>query len=438
MLRAKPCLLAWAICAALTCSLAQATTIDFNHALQRAMNSSYRLKIAQTDVGISRTGVTDARSEYFPKIQAQASFEYLKGLQNQPGNVTSVGNTVLPYGTRFQNSVALSLNHTLTDFGVRSRKLKIAKQDVQVKVHAYDQQLRELKFKVVDAYSQALIRYKSFKANEAILLLNKDIYQMKRRLYQAQAIPKVDMAEEAIALAQALDEIEVAKQQLAESLQALSALTHEPYDLAELELLEFSDGELGNLPSFNEAVTPEAKAYDLQIRQKQLEVESLKRQYLPQVSLYSYYNFYGMDQDHWNQAIQNLGARTVSVGLSIHMPIFDGLKNHAAIQKAELEKQKLALEREEKLAELKTQAQVLESQAQAYSVQLKTKATILNKTQDKMSMLQRLSDEQVIEKSQSVKEHIQRIHRQLQVESSMIQAVAAKKKLQMFVDEKHS
>jgi len=406
--------------------------LSYEQALDRAIQNSYGLKIAQTDIGISKADVISARSEYFPTIQGRGSIERLKGLQSQPGTVTTIGNYVLPTGTRYQNTVGLTLNHTLLDFGVRKRKLTIAKKDVQVKAQAYQQQLRDLKCSVVDAYAKALISYKTLKASEATLHLYQDVFQMKKRLYQASAIPKVEMAEEAIALAQAMDDIEVNKQKLSESLQALSAVTREEYEPQDIELLEFQDSAIESMPVFNEQLTPEAKAFNLQIEQKQAEVEFLKRQYLPQVSWYSYYNFYGYDIDHLSKALHNMGPRTINLGLSVNLPIFDGFKNHAAILKAQLEKQKLAYQRDEKLADLKNQAKVLETQAKAYSVQLQTKATILNKTQDKMSMLQRLSDQQVVEKSQTVKEHIQRIQRQVQVESSIIQGLAAQKKLQFY------
>jgi outer membrane protein len=411
--------------------LSWAETLRFDQVEAQAIQNSYALKIAQVDIGISKTGVINARSEYFPVIQGRGSIERLKGLQNQPGNVTTIGTTVLPSGTRYQDTVGLSLTHTLLDFGVRKRKLAIAKKDVQVKASVYDQHLRDLKFALIDAYSKALISYKSLKASEATVVLAQEVFQMKKRLYQASAIPKTELAEEAINLAQAMDEKALAQQKLAEQLQTLSGLTRQAYDLTDIELLGFQDEPLSALPVFNEQLTPEAKAYNGQIAQKQDEVDFLKRQYMPQVSLYSYYNFYGFNEDHVGKAIQNLGPRTVNVGLSVILPIFDGFKNYAAIKKAELEKQKLTLQRDEKLADLKNQAQLLETQAKAYTVQLSTKATILNKTQDKMSMLQRLSDEQVIEKAQTRKAHMQRIQNQVQVESAMIQSVAAQKKLQL-------
>jgi len=415
----------------LVLGVAYGVTLDFEQVLKQATYNSYNLKIAKMDIAISKTGVLDARSEYFPVIQARASLERLKGLQSQPGNVVAINNLVLPTGTRYQDTVGLSLMQTLMDFGVRKHKLAIAKADVQAKTSAYDEQFRNLEFSLIDAYAKALISYKSLKASEATVLLAQELFLMKRRLYQASAIPKTDMAEEAINLAQALDDQEVAKQKFTESLQTLSGLTRQEYDPNEIELLSFQDEPLIDLPIFNEKLTPEAKDYEAQIQQKQDEVECLKRQYLPQVSLYSYYNLYGYDVDHVGKALQNLGPRTVNLGLAVTMPVFDGFKNYAAIQKAELEKKKLILQRDEKLADLKNQARILETQAKSYSVQFRTKATILNKSQDKMSMLQRLSDQQVIEKMQTTKAHIQRIQQQVQLESATIQSLVAQKKLQL-------
>jgi outer membrane protein TolC len=431
MAQVKCYLLILCVMCKLSMDVAYGITLDFDQVLKQALHNSYDLKIAQVNIGISKTGVISARSEYFPVIQARASLERLKGLQTLPGNVTTIGTMVLPTGTRYQETVGLSLTHTLYDFGVRKRKLAIAKKDVQVNTSTYEQQLRDFKFSLIDAYVQALISYKSLKANEVTTLLAQDVFQMKKRLYQASVIPKTELAEEAINLAQALDNQEEARQKLAENLQALSGLTRQEYEPSDIEILNFQDEALKDLPAFSQQLTPEAKMYEMKIKQKQDEVEFLKRQYMPQVSVYSYYNLYGYNIDHMSRALQNLGPRTVSMGLSVTLPVFDGFKNYASIKKAELEKQKLVLQRDQKLADLKNQARLLEKQAKFYSVQLKTKATIVNKTQDKMSMLKQLSDEQLVEKTQTTKAHIQRIQHQVEVESAMIQSLAAIKKLQL-------
>lgn len=410
---------------------AEAQTLTYEDVLQSAIDQSYDLKIAKVDIGISKADVLAARSAYYPVIRGRINIERLKSLQDTQTPVTTIGDMVLPAGTRFQNSMSLSMTHTVTDFGVRRRKLDMAKKDVLAKATVYDQALRDLKLKVIEAYAKALVSYKSLQASEVLLSVSKDVYTMKKRLYQAGTAPKVDVAEEAIQLAQAFDDNEVYKQQLAQNLEDLSLYTQTSYDVQDIELADFKEEEPGAAVAFQATATPEAKMFEIQIDQKQKEIEMLQRQYLPSVALYSYYNVYGFDPDSLSSSIKGLAQRSVNLGLMVNMPIFDGFKNMAAIQKAKLEKEKLALRRDDKLADLKHQAGIYKTQVDTYTVQLKTKATILRKTDAKVDMLQRLSEQQVIEQTQAAKERIQRIQSQLQVEKSIIQAIVALKKLKI-------
>lgn len=160
----------------------------------------------------------------------------------------------------------------------------------------------------------------------------------------------------------------------------------------------------------------------------------MKRQYLPTVSWYSYYNIYGFDPNHWDKSVANISQRTVSLGLTMSLPTFDGFKNQTAIEKAQLEKEKLQLQKEEKLAQLQNQADTYNRQIEGYTVELETKATILNKTQDKLSMLNRLTELKVVDQSQALKEHMGRIQKQVDVEKSIIQGTSALKKLKILAE----
>jgi outer membrane protein TolC len=310
----------------------------------------------------------------------------------------------------------------------------MAKHATDAKAAEYFQTLRDLRLKLLDIYTNALISYKALQANESLLALAQQGYQFKKRLYQAGTISNLDVADEAIQVAQTLDNIQEYKNQLQQHLQDLTYFTHTPYNPADIELTELQDAPDGHPILVDTTHSPEARMYNALIAQKRSEVAYLKRQYLPQVSLYSYYNLYGFDPDRWAKALNNLSQRTVSLGVSISMPIFDGMKNHAAIQKAELEQEKLVLQKEEKLAQLQHQAQQYQSQVEGYSVQLQTKARILNKTQDKLTMVNRLSDQQIIEQTQTIKEHMERIRKQVDVEKSLIQGISALKKLKILAE----
>jgi CO dehydrogenase/acetyl-CoA synthase gamma subunit (corrinoid Fe-S protein) len=113
------------------------------------------------------------------------------------------------------------------------------------------------------------------------------------------------------------------------------------------------------------------------------------------------------------------------------MPVFDGFKTQGQIRKAELEKEKLVLQKTKALLDLKHQAKTLEQQVDMHTVLLKTKATILNKTQDKLTMEDRLSEKQLVDKTQAIQDHIERIRRQLETETTLVQGLAAMKKLRI-------
>ncbi len=416
-------------------SFVQAEVLSLDTVSQQALDTSYDLKIAHVDVQINYTDIKTARAEYYPNLKATLNTEYLKGLQSQFNPVTSVGNSVLASGTRFQNSIGVNFNQNLVDFGARHRKVAMAKDGTRSKAATYFQVLRDLRIKVIDLYTEALISYKAIHANEALLQLAQQNYQLKKRLYQAGTTSNVTVAEEAIEVAQALDNIALFKDQFKQHLENLSYYTHQAYITEETDLEDLKDESSPDEKlSLLVSQTPEARAYDALIAQKQHEIEYLKRQNLPQVSAYSYYNLYGYDQDKWGKAMGNLAQRTVSFGLSVNLPIFDGFKNQAAVEKAKLEQEKLRLQKAQKLAELQHQADLYQTQIEGCRVQFRTKATILNKTQDKLTMVKRLSDEQIVDQTQAIKEHMERIKKQVEVEKSLIQGIAALKKLKILAE----
>jgi outer membrane protein TolC len=406
-----------------------AEVLNLDMIFEKALASSIELQIAQKTVEISQTEVPIAKADYFPTLQPRVNIEYLKDLENSVRPVVSVGNTVIPSGTRFQNSIGLNFNHTLVDFGERKHKMNYAKKGILASVADYHQAKRDLKLRMVDLYSDALIHFQTINANKAILELATEAYKMKKRLFQAGSISQVDVTTEAIQVAQAMDDIETFKAQLDKDLQDIGHYTSEQYDAETTELETLQETPLPVTSQFNWSETPESQQYEAKIGMKEQEIEILERKYLPKISLYSYYNMYGFHPDSWGKSLTNLSQRTISGGLSIALPSFEGFKNRALLQKAKLEKEKLFLEKTSVLAELKHKADLLSQEVESHTVLLKTKATILNHSQRKMTLETRLSESQLIAKTQPIHEHIERIRHQLEAEKTIIQKRAATLKL---------
>ena len=401
--------------------------------LQKAVDRSYALKLADVDIRLGKVDIKSALGAYTPELKANLTIEYLRDLEKQSTPLTTVGNTIIPSGTRFQNSAGFSLNHTVLDFGVRRHRLEMARKAVLGKLAAYEQTQRDLKIKIVDIYADALIQYKTLLSNQSVFEMAQQIYQMKKRLYQAGSLSKVEMTNQAIEVAQVVDDIQTNREALQQKLEDLGYFTQESYDIDSIELADFNESTYQIQPLDLEN-TADAKAFDFEIARKEQEIIALKRQNLPQVSLYSYYNFYGFDPNQFRKSINNLSQRTISLGLSVSLPILDGLKTKTAIERAELEKERLGIQKAEKLAQLSHEAQQYESQVQGLTVQLGTKARILQRTQYKQELLTRLSDQQMIEQSQLLQENIDTLKKQLESDKIRIQSIAALMKRQ-FLEE---
>lgn len=406
--------------------------ITLDEVITQAVARSYDLQIAHKDIEINKSDLKITRSEYLPTIQPRINIEYLKDLEQNARPVVAVGNTVIPSGTRYQNSLGVNISQTLLDFGIRRRKMDYTRQSVLAAQAGYEQAIRDLKLKLVDFYTEALLNYRAIQANNAILDLAQQGYQMKKRLYTAGSGSNVEVATEAIQVAQTRDDLETLRQQLEKNLDELSYYTQESYPIDTAEVADLPSEEAPEtVVPLNTEHSPEARQFDAKIQMKQREIEILKRQYLPQISFYSYYNLYGFDSEQWLRSLQNISQRTVSAGLSVILPSFDGLKHEGLLHKAKLEKERLALEKAKALAELKHRAETLSQQADTHGVLLKTKATIVNRTQDKLTMEIRLSEKQLIDKTQAIQDHIERIRRQLDAEKALILQTSALIKLRI-------
>ena len=146
--------------------------------------------MADVDIKLGRVAVREAWVDYFPTIKGQVIGEYEKDLTGNLASVVAVGNAFVPAGTHFQNYIALNLNQNLYDFGVRERKLEIAKKGVKIQESTYKQTERDLKLKLVDLYSDLLLTERSLKSKEAILPLYQQIFQMKDRISERELRPR--------------------------------------------------------------------------------------------------------------------------------------------------------------------------------------------------------------------------------------------------------
>ena len=306
--------------------------------------------------------------------------------------------------------------------------MKAAKAHANAMVLQTDQQARDLKLRLTDVYGDALSNWKALKAKQKVLTLYQQLFDAKKRLLEAGSVSKVDVMEQAIKVAQTLDDINVCRQKLSSDLQNIAEYTHEIYDPDNIELSDFSD-EPVYYQKFVAEQTPEFKYYDLELVRKRAELKSIRAQRMPQIGAYSNFIMYGSDKYNPRNVIDNFGERTVSVVFSLNWTIFDGLKNAADREKIGLEIERLKIERDQKVWALRKQADKNVADADLYRVQMATKAEIVSKRDSKSSAYKRLVDKQVTDKTSWLSEQAQLAEHQLDLDKADVLKRAAQLKL---------
>ncbi len=402
-----------------------AETLSFKDILRQAINHSHDLKVANIDINISKAAIKEARSEYFPVISLGYNAGYQRDLSENNAAITPVGDSILLNETQFRNSTSASLQYNLFDFGIRGKRLQIAKKDKIQKQTQYSISMRDLKLQLADLYIKALLSYLEYKSNKELLNLNSELFNMQERLFSAGKKNRTEVVEQAIKVAKITNEINAIRTEYQRNLEDISFYTGEEYNTENLELdyLEEPGFEPVNLeknkkdiagPVKNhtpklqiEAVQtdfldienlPEYKYYQLEIEKKQAELAILNRQRLPSFKFYTNYYLAGTDRDSYWSTFDDIGQTNLSFRISSGLPIFTGFKNTAQRDRTKLEIKRLKLQQDKKVEEMKSYYQKMYQESRNYSNVLSDQEESLGLVKNKIAMLERLNEKELIDK----------------------------------------
>lgn len=399
-----------------------AETLTYKSTLNKAINSSFDLKMSSLDIDISKAELKATRADLYPTIYTQANSEYNNGLGNQ-SNINYVGNTVVSSYTQYRNLLSMGLSYNLFDFGALGKKVLIAKKGVDQKKVMLDLQLKDLKLKVLDLYTKTLEANNEIKTKSEVLKVYEEMFHNKERLFLAGTNDKISVMDEAVKIARTQDDIQNSKLELKNTLNDLSAYTLEKYSIDNLEVLDFEEMNIPNSIilvnnfepkkeplkakiadknidlSFNPENSLEAKYYDFEIEKKKAELEMYKRQRLPAFKFYTNYLLYGADPNSYFSSYSDFKQTSLAFGISGSFAFFDGFKNKANKEKAALEIKKIQLEKEKKLTELKTEYEKSYCSYQTYTEELSIKKDLLSKVKEKLTDLDRMNKNGIIEKN---------------------------------------
>lgn len=423
---------------------ANAETLIYKDVLEKAVNNSYDIKISKVDIKISDTEIKEARAEYFPVISANYNTEYNKDLTGGTSSFTSVGDSVVVNNTRYQNAIYAGIQYNLFDFGIRRKKLDIAKKGKFQKQIEGQRNLRDLKLNLSQTYTQALLLNRELNADKELLTLNKTLFAMYEDLYKSGITRKTTLTDQALQVAVLINRIDNVKTELGTILEDISYYTKEQYSVS-AKILNLFEEEDGIIPISNKIIKlevneskildteelPEYKQYQAAIEIKQNELSILKRQNLPTFRFYTNYYLYGTDKDSFFKTFDDFGQRTLMFRIASTLPVFDGFRNKAKRDRAKLEIEKLELERDKRVESIKSYHRKAYKESLNAEERLENQEKALQLTEEKISMLEKLNDEKLIDKISYLKEKTGLITQKSELEKTRINCEAAAYRLRI-------
>lgn len=333
-------------------------------AQQYAMENNDSLKIAALEIEKARQQVKETTAIGLPQVSGSMSLQYFfdiptqllpdfvspavygillqEGVQIQtpPDQIPSGGMTPAQFGTEYNISAGISVNQLIFDgqyiVGLRASK---AVKDLSASLRNTSE--INVRANIAKLYLQVLM------LNESQQILSKNVAEINTNITEMTALVSEGLSDQID-----LDRLTLSKQRLdnqvknIENAHAVVRLllklqmgypVDKPIGLTDnLEMHMSSDASSLLESDVNVASRPEYKTLELNRQLQHLDMQRWKAGYLPQVAGFFNYSENALvnelelgDGDNW--------FPTTVAGVSVNVPIFDGLSKQAKIQQSKLE-----------------------------------------------------------------------------------------------------
>ncbi len=329
-----------------------AQRLELEAVLLQAEKNAHDLKIARTDVQISRHRLGEVRSLYYPSLDFLFYNEYVYVPEKNEQGIVSVGKSVsTTLESTYQHSLVASLNYQLYDFGARRLKYQNAQREMEIARLNLSRSRLDLRIQVLESYGRGLRLWRRLESVQRILELRKEIYRNAQQLKEAGTVGQRQMEAFALELSEALGRADDLKRDYQIALSSLTYYTAEPYEAEQTAFTDLPE------PDRNEAVPDaarlaEIRAIEAEIDGKRAEVEIAEKEMLPRLSAYGAYRMYGNDPDSFGQSLDNIDERDATVAVVVEWNLFSGYRDVSKVRRLKAEVERLFYEKEKRAADL--------------------------------------------------------------------------------------
>jgi outer membrane protein TolC len=327
-------------------------TLNINQVIDLALKNNYDVKLARKDVERAESQIDEAYSSVWPSINGTA--EYNRNIKspvlflppNTPFNPSSSPQTI-SLGADNSYNISASLNQTLFSLKVNTA-ISIANDYYNFYKYSEKSTEDEVIFRAKQAFYGALLARELIEVSRQSYEVAKVNFENVQSQYKQGVSSEYDFLRAEVQLAnvnpvliQAQNNYEMTKNSLKnllaidlnQKIEIVGDFTLEPVD--PIMLKESEDLLLENNPTLT------ALGFQSSVLDKNIRLE--RAEYFPSLSAFASYIW--QTQDNTFDFSNYFWANTITVGLRLSIPVFDGFRRNARIEQAIISKEQLDLTR---------------------------------------------------------------------------------------------
>lgn len=330
---------------------AQAVTLDLATVQSQAVEHSFALKIADSDIVLRALEEQEARSRYLPTLALRYDFGYAWALDNNQGAVTIGDSASTTDLSTWRNSVSASTTLLLYDSGAREEKLARTRHGLLSAEQARADQLQQVRLQTLEVYVQGLQSQCQVATQRQIVAQRKGLFRVLQRLRDADAVAQTDLQDMALKLAASLTRLDDVQTIWHKALAALTELTGDYSQNGEIHFAPLPIATDSPIKDLNVEQLPQIQVFDEELAALRAERSAVNRGMYPLLGLNGSYRLYGADPGSGKQALAELSGRDATLTLVLQWE-FSGFRDRLQLARLDEQLRRLGWQRQQRIAEL--------------------------------------------------------------------------------------
>lgn len=307
-------------------TLADAELITYRDVIEAAFRSSAGLKVKEQDVKIAHAAYRQVFAGLYPELTLTGRLERYENLDKDTRDIQSVNSEVVGGQSSWRSLAYLSGQYEISSWYKKRYEASYYQKLRDAAVFDCSTESKKLARDMTDLFGRLAEGKVRLRYGGEIIKALQDLVDLRNQSLAGGEASREEVIKAESDLESAEREQATLMKEFRQNLEALNSYTAKSYAATdEIESLNAeTDHEVAEPAVHQIEDAPELKARRKELEALQLKAKSTFNNYLPDVSMYGRYDYYGSDTDSMDNALREIRESGYNAGILISLPIFDG------------------------------------------------------------------------------------------------------------------